>query len=295
VVQDDDAASGGTQYYDPTVMDVNETGGVPARPSYDANGNNAVWVRATAQPRCTPHKQVVVALATRGRKPLNWPASVVASDWFQTSNSGSKVIINTIGSQAQAAGVSVRCVTRTGSACRNYKAGQVAPDTTNAPAVSNPTINGMALNDLRTQAQTTGVYSAGCTSPSISGLAFGTVVFIEGGSGCTVSVSGNSSSNPVILIIKYGAFSISGNAKFYGLVYAANSPPTGFSARTDALVTLGGCAKIIGLVSVDGGGGVNVGSCKGNLTYDPSVLTALQTFDSAVAAKNSFRVLQGAG
>src|SRR5204863_2669606 len=116
----------------------------------------------------------------------------------------------------------------------------------------------------------------------------GTVVFVEGSPTCTTSASGNTAGVPVIFVVYDGKFSLGGNSKFYGLLYMTNA-----SNQNAALVTLGGCAKIQGVVAVDKLGGVDVGACKQNLTFDPAILSSVKTYGGAVVAKNSFRVLPG--
>lgn len=306
-IQDDDAASGGTQYYDPTVMNPGNT--AKTFYSYDQNNNNSVWVRAETAAKCDPtRRQVVVALATRSLAQIQWPTAAIAADWFRTTNAGKKVIINTQGPATNPphdpANMSLRCSQPAASypsgKCKNYAAGQVAPDTVpSSPSSGTPIVGSLQLSSLKQQAQVTGTYYGGqdgahpacpgAGSPSISALATGTVVYIEGSAGgCTISASGNA--NPIILVIAKGSYSIGGNASFKGLVYAANT----FSPQsTGALVTLGGCAHIQGLVAVDGPGGVNVGSCKNNLVYDPTILPSLKAYGGITIAKNSFRQLRG--
>jgi hypothetical protein len=285
IVQDDDPAYGGTQYYDPQGMNPNTHAAVP----YDANGNNAVWVRATATPQC--RRQTIVALATRGLKSIDWPHAVLTADWFQTSNKGNKVIINTQGpGGGQPADVSTRCVSRSGSSCKNYQPGQIAPPSVTATSTAaTPILNSTSVASLRDQAQqnSPSTYFSGCpSSVSLSSYAQGTVVFVEGGPACVTSASGNTAAKPVIFVLNDGAFSLSGNATFYGLLYAVNA-----SNQSSTLVTLSGCSHIQGMVAVDGRGGVDVGSCKQNLVYDPTILSSLRVYGGTVLAKNSFRVL----
>jgi hypothetical protein len=288
IVQDDDPANGGTQFYDPVAMNPATHAQVP----YDANGNNAVWVRASTAARC--RRQTLVALATRAMNTVQWPLSVLSADWFKTGNNGNKVIINTQGPDAnrQPGNVSVRCTAsgHTGSACKQYKPGQVAPDTIpSSPAGGTPVLNGTQIASLREQAKASSTWYSGCPgSVALGALAPGTVVFIEGSAGCTTTASGNTATNAVSFVINDGKFTLGGNSKFFGLLYAINA-----SNQNTTIVTLSGCAKIQGLVAVDGLGGVNVGQCKQNLVFDPTILSSVRTFGGAVAAKNSFRVLPG--
>ena len=292
-VQDDNPTYGGTQYYDPVNM---KPGAHPAVP-YDANNNNTVWVRVTAAPQC--RAQTVVALATRSLKPLSWPLSVITADWFKTGNAGNKVIINTAGpnsgNTSGAGNVSLRCAGNghtTQASCQQYRAGQVAPPTVGTiPSNATPIIGPGQLDSLRQQAQQSNTYSSGCSLPAsgIAALPKGTVVFSEGGPTCTLAPSGNTAANPIIFVLNDGKISLGGNSAFYGLMYAHNA--SGTQASDPAVVTLGGCAHIQGLIAIDGFGGVDVGSCKQNLVYDPTILGDLKTFGGAVVAKDSFRVI----
>jgi hypothetical protein len=287
-VQDDDDPSGGSKYYDPVVMNPATH---PQKP-YDANNDNNVWVRAETAAQC--RRQVVVGLATRALITIPWPTAVLTANWFKTSNNGKKVIVNTQGpaGPAKPGNVSVRCQAATGvpGNCKQYQPGQVAPDTVPTSSVGDtPVVGSSALTGLMQQAQSTGVYKGpgDCTSSALNASTpKGTVIYYEGP--CTLSISGNTANNPVTLVIAKGSLSLTGNATFYGLVYAAN-----VDNSSSALITLGGCARIQGMVAVDGNGGVNVGSCKSNLVYDPTIMDSLTTYGGVTLAKNSFRTLPG--
>jgi hypothetical protein len=286
-VQDDDDPSGGSQYYDPVVMNPATHPQVP----YDANKNNNVWIRSETAAQC--RRQVVVALATRAVITIPWPTAVLTANWFKTSNSGKKVIVNTQGpanSGKPAGNVSVRCQGVSGN-CKQYVAGQVAPDTVpTSSAGDTPVVGGSQLAGRKERAQLGGVYKGpnDCSAAGLnSSTPKGTVIYYEGP--CTnLAVSGNTANNPVILVIGTGSFALSGNATFYGLVYAAN-----LNNSTSALITLNGCSRIQGMVAVDGAGGVNVGSCKQNMIYDPTIMDSITTFGGVTLAKNSFRTLPG--
>ena len=285
IVQDDDPAYGGTRYYDPVGMNPATHAAVP----YDANGNDSVWIRATASPQC--RRTTIVAIATRALTAIDWPRSVLTANWFKTGNKGNKVIINTLGpNAAQPADVSLRCTAsgHTGTSCKQYKTGQVAPDTIPAsPLGGTPVLNGTQIESLRQQAKQSNTWYSACPpSVALGTLSRGTVVFVEGSAACTTSASGNTAATPVTFVVRDGKFTLGGNGKFYGLAYILNA-----SNQNATLLSLSGCAKIQGMVAVDGLGGVDVGSCKQNLTYDPSILGSLRTYSGAVVAKNSFRVL----
>ena len=297
-VQDDDPANGGTSYYDPVAMNPATHAQVP----YDANNNNSVWVRATTWIGSKCRRQTVVALATRALTQIQWPASVLSANWFATSNKGNKVIINTQGpdSAHQPGNVSTRCTAsghNTASTCKQYRVGQVAPDTIpTSPAGGTPILNTSQIDSLRQQAKASNTWYGGqdgahpvCPSSVALGSATqGSVYFIEGALNCNTSASGNSSTTSVTFVINDGKFSIGGNSQFFGLVYALN-----VSNQNATMVTISGCARITGMVAVDGLGGVNVGSCKSNLVFDPTIAGSLKTYGGAVSAKNTFRQLPG--
>jgi hypothetical protein len=192
----------------------------------------------------------------------------------------------------------VRCKAGTfpAAGCKQYQSGQVAPDTIpTSSGAATPVIGSSQLGSLRLQAQATSTYFSGpqtCPTsaqlPAMNTISPGKVVFIEGSPTCPISLSGNSVGSPIILVIAQGSFNLTGNATFYGLVYAANT-----NNSQSSLVNLSGCAHIQGLVAVDGDGGVSVGSCKNNLVFDKSVLPSLQTYGGVTLATNSFRALRG--
>jgi Tfp pilus assembly protein PilX len=299
-VQDDDtsAGGGGTQYYDPTVMNPANTGHTFY--AYDQNNDGSVWVRAETTVKC--RRQVVVGLATRAKTTIQWPTAVLAANWFKTGNNGRKVIVDTAGPGTtpahDPADISLRCHNLTKPQCQQYQPGQVAPDTVpTSAAAASPVIGGSQLGSLRQEAQATNTYSSTCSLPaglpSMGTITKGTVVFVESGPACApLSLSGNTVNNPIILVIAQGSaqgsLNLTGNAAFYGLVYAANT-----NNVTNSLINLSGCAHIQGLVAVDGDGGVTVGSCKNNLVFDNSILPSLQTFGGVTVATNSFRALRG--
>jgi hypothetical protein len=297
-VQDDDDPAGGSSYYDPAVMNPMTHPQVP----YDANKNNNVWVRAETAAQC--RRQVVVGLATRAVITLPWPTAVMTANWFKTTNNGKKVIINTQGptNPSKAGNVSIRCQAAPAPApptsdCKHYQPGQISPDTVpGSSAGDTPVVGNSSLVGLKERALSGGIYKpagdCSAVSPAVSSTypAAGTVIYYEGP--CTganaVKVSGNSTNNRLVVVIGTGEYSLGGNSTFYGLVYAAN-----LDNSSAARITLSGCARIQGMVAVDGNGGVNVGSCKSNLVYDPTIMDSLTTFGGVTLAKNSFRTLPG--
>ena len=78
------------------------------QPGYDANGDAAVWVRSQGIVRGL--KRTLVALVKMQQIRTNFPQNVITAGYFQTTNNGKKVMVNTAGNPAGApATLAVRC------------------------------------------------------------------------------------------------------------------------------------------------------------------------------------------
>ena len=146
----------GTEYYDPAV--------IPSMPSWDANDNAKVWVRADAH--SAAGDRTVVALVKRIEQTEPFPRNAITAGWFSTSNNGNKVIVDTKGDTAQAAPLAVRCTLPAPSqGCLNYdkNKGQVSPDTSTTGWAGTSSVPANSLERLRAKAKTLGTYYAsGC-------------------------------------------------------------------------------------------------------------------------------------
>jgi Tfp pilus assembly protein PilX len=98
------------------------------QPSWDANGDGRVWTRSQATARGRTRTLVALVQVQTVDLSLVFPHNVITAGWFQTTNNGRKVIIDTKGSSAQPSPVAVRCTTRD-SSCLGYEPqkGQIAP------------------------------------------------------------------------------------------------------------------------------------------------------------------------
>ena len=288
-----DNGGGATSYYDPAV--------VPSQPSYDANADGSVWVRAEGTARCRTRK--VVALVRLSRVPLPFPRNVITANWISLRNLGRKVIVDTLGryaqppsvrppnDPAQAGGVAVRCVSAP-SPCASYdpSKGQISPDTTQiGGGGSSTTLSTDQIEGLRLQAKTNSppsYYGPSTTQcpPSLTGQ----LVFVEDLTGCPQFNGGNSKNSPGVLVFMRGTLTLTGNGVFYGVIYAGNQPPPGSSG---AVISLNGTSAIQGSVVVDGGGGVVAGSSGTNIVFDPRAFALLQTLANATMVPNTWRQL----
>lgn len=255
-----------------------------SNPPYDT-GDRSLWVRAVGVSQCRP--VTVISKVSEQLVALTFPRNVVSANGFSTSNRGSKVILNTLGSAAQPAGVSLRCEGLTSTQCKNYSAGQVSPDTTGAPATPSPTLTVTQLEGLKYQAKANGTYFKTGECPASMAALSGAPAYVEGP--CNLSFAGgeaNSQELPGFLVLYNGTLSLNGNATFYGVVYAVNA-----QGSTGEVVIVHGTAKIVGAVDIDGPGTLGLGSSAANLIYDPRAFNNIKTYGGAAITPNSFRAL----
>jgi Tfp pilus assembly protein PilX len=260
----DDSSS---EYYSASAVD--------ALPSWDANGNGKVWVRADG--RAAGRSRTVVALVRSSEQSVEFPRRVITAGWFQTTNNGSKVIVDTRGEAAEPAALAVRCTGGPGSACLGYNPskGQVSPELVETGYAGATAVSSAVLDGWRVRARALGTYYAsGCPSSMT-----GALIFIENGD---CGARGNSEEAPGMVVIARGTFNLGGNSEYYGIVYAAN-----LQGSTGAVVSLGGTSAIIGSVAVDGGGGVSAGASGRNIIF------AEQSLEEIAASSSSVGVVQG--
>lgn len=256
------------------------------QPAYDANRNGKLWVRAVGVSQCAV--QTVLVQVSQQLVPLTFPTGSLAANWLATSNNGNKVLLDTLGTAAQPGGVSTRCAAPAPVPCRSYRAGQVSPDTTNAPPTPATTLTGTQLAAVKAQAMANGTYFPAGSCPSTLGALSGAPTYIEN---CNLSFNGgtgNSASAPGWLVLAQGSLYLNGNAAYYGTVYAVNG-----QASSAALVETHGNSLIQGAVVVDGPGGVQLGESHANLTYDPTSFSNIKTYAGATPVPNTFRQLPG--
>jgi len=253
---------------------------------YD-NGDRSVWVRAVGVSQCKP--VAVISKVTQQILPMPFPTNLLTANGFSTTNSGNKVIVDTLGEYStQPAGVSVRCEGLTGSSCKQYSVGQVSPDTTGStPASPAQTLTPTQLENLKAQAKVNGTYFKTGTCPTSMVTMTGAPTYVEGP--CSLSFTGgnaNSKAAPGFMVLYNGTIKISGNATFWGVIYAVNAQ----KSSSEVVTVLGG-GVIIGAVDVDGHGTVALGNSAPNLIYDPRALNLLKTYAGAAPTPNTFRVL----
>jgi hypothetical protein len=255
-------------YYDDAITN--------AEPHYDANHDDRVWVRSQAIVHGT--RRTLIGLVRVTTQLEQFPQSVLLAGKFGTTNSGKKVIVGTGGAPLQ-----VRCLTRT-PACLDYSVakGQVSPDTSQVGYTGGNAMSDDQIDRLRQRAVSEGTYYTGCpTRPQ------GALVFIEEGN-CTYGNESmpccNSAASPGVVIINRGTLGFDGNVVFNGLVYAPNR-----NNSSDWVVSTAGNSMIIGAVSIDGPGGMLMGSSSTNLKFVANIFNLLVSYPSAGIVQNTWR------
>jgi hypothetical protein len=260
---------------------------ITSQPSYDANDDNFLWVRASGVVR--GRTRVLVALVEAENVALNFPRATLVSGHFETSNTGNKVIIDTngTGNQFLPGDIIVRCAL-TSPACASYDSGkgQIEPNTVKSNPEQPRAVSVEALDQLRARAKAEGNYYAGC-APSLAGDEPGELVFMENAEGCTYNANTvyNTAQKPGYVVIARGTIgAINGTAEFYGIIYHAN-----LDDLTGNVITLTGNVSVFGSIVIDGPGGLSAGSSKVNLVYDPNVINGFKAFGTAGIVQNTFR------
>jgi hypothetical protein len=268
--------------------------------TWDSNGDGAMWVRSQAT--VGGQTRTIVALVKLDLVAEGFPQNTVTAGKFKTTNSGKKVIVDTKGCAAvgappggckaqKAAPVVVRCTSGTpppytrSNTCIGYDQakGQISPPDAVSTGFTGRAMPINAIDDFRRRAKALGTYYAsGCPSSMT-----GAVVFVESGTCSYTTGTFNSSTAPGAFVINNGTLNLAGNVTYFGVIYAANAQNS-----TGDVITLGGTATIQGAIAVEGNGGVNAGSSKLNIVYDPDATANLFGYgSSAGVSQNTFREL----
>jgi Tfp pilus assembly protein PilX len=316
----DNLGSAGS-YYRRSVVDTTScpspTGGTAAPCTWDSNRDGLLWVRA--QSTVAGKTRTLVTLARQQQVGITLPLNTVLAGRFATSNNGKKVIVDERGCQAtgappggclssQSAPVAVRCSLTPagtqpspGNSCLGYDPakGQLDPDNyvTNFQGVNSGCPNGYSncamtqaqIDQLKRRAVADGTYYASSCPPQPTNG----VVFIDNPPSGSCSYTGgtwNSPSTPGMIVLNHGTLSLGGNITYYGIIYSANNNSS--PANAGDIISLTGTATIQGAIMVEGPGGVQAGSSKVNVVFDPNAGQSVYGYDdSAAIAQNSYREL----
>lgn len=289
----------GSDYYDESLATK-----TPAPCPCDLKGssagtaNGAVWVRAEAT--VLGQKSVVVELVAQSAPRVEaLPRNAITAGFFRTSNRGKKVIVDAKGNSSAPANVAVRCTTTAPSptdTCLGYDAtqGQLSPaDAYQTTYPGTSSLDAAALARLKERAQTASpptYYATGCP-PSLAGA----FVYIENANCSYTGGTINSIATPGVVIMGGGTLTLSGNSKYYGLIYNANASgaaPPCTSTNQNTVLTLSGAAAVIGAIVIDKCGGVASGSSGSpNFIYDSKVFGNLYSNGTPAGVKGTFKII----
>lgn len=309
-----------------TVTIVDDSGGQSANyysdqaastaPSYDANRNGKVWVRA--QTVIQGQKRVVVALMVRQTTVVQLPRNTITSGGVFTSNRGNKVIIETTDAAAGsslAGSINVRCGDSTtvpdyGDPCQGWdpRQGQLNPASNYQGGYVDPNggyqaVSQADLASLKQAAQSNGTYYNGTCPTSLTGL-----VYVDNppGGNCTfLGGTWNMSSSPPaktdvpgMIIMGDGTLTFNGDISYFGVIYMVNAsgtaPTSGActSAQQNGPVFMvHGTGSIYGSIFVDKCGIIDAGSSAYNIIFDSDAFNAATAYSQPNLAKNTFRII----
>jgi Tfp pilus assembly protein PilX len=254
------------------------TAGAAGQPSYDANGDGKLWVRA--ETTVAGKTRRLLGEVQAREVPLAFPRNAVTAGDFETTNQGNKVIVDTIGTSGQSGDIAVRCADADPT-CATYRSGQVSPETTDRGYLGGDAMSPEDLEKLKSRAKADGTYYTSCpANPS------GKIVFVASGNCSYNTGSANTAANPGMFVIENGTLALGGNFEFYGLVYAINA-----QGSTGNVVTLQGTSLLHGAVAVDGAGGVSAGSSKLNLIFDFNVFSQVKGYGTGELTPGTWREL----
>jgi hypothetical protein len=287
-----------------------------AAPSYDANRDGKVWIRA--QTIIQGQKRVVVAEMVRQTKVVQLPRNTITSGGAFTSNEGNKVIIETADAaqgSSLTGSINVRCGSSTsipsyGDPCVGWNAdkGQLDPASNFQGGYVDPNggysaVSQADLAALKQAAQTNGTYYNGTCPTSLTGL-----IYVDNppGGNCTyLGGTWNMSSSPPaktdvpgMIIMGDGTLMFNGNINYFGVIYIVNAsgtaPTSGActSAQQNGPVfAVHGTGSIYGSIFVDKCGTIDAGSSAYNIIFDSDAFNAATAFSQPSLAKNTFRII----
>ncbi|HKP90280.1 MAG TPA: hypothetical protein VJT75_09925 [Thermoleophilaceae bacterium] len=269
MVRDNGGAS--SIYWDSTVT--------PSQPSWDANGDNQVWIYAKAIVRGRARTLVERVQAEPAR--VIFPKNLLTAGSFHVTTGGPKPFLQLNGST-----LALRCASASTTGCyTTTKPNQVqGPGKTAFGWGGTHQITPVELDYLRQTAIANGTYFAGCPSSPV-----GKLVFVESGN-CTYNGNTvwNSSASPGMIVIVSGTLRFIGNPTYYGAIYMYNQQgavcsPGPFDA--------GGASNIYGAVLIDGDGCFEVGS-NTRVVYDQNAIQNITYYGNMALVRSSYRELK---
>lgn len=284
---------------------------LPTAVGYDANGDDRVWVRATATVK--GRTRTIVSLVRLEHQYEDVVHSAVLAGAMQFGNqgaNGNKEFIVSDGSTPSFM-VGVRCqytpATDPNADCLGYAPGDF-PDTTKwndalhtaiSPFVVQQNYTGGAMTPeqrdrLIDTAYKQGTVFTSCTAANIGAAQnkpFKIVVLdFHGACSLTGSTTFYTDATAGLLIVKNSDSSIEfgGTTVFNGVIYHANmgTPPS-----SGVLISTSGNAQINGGILIDGPGQLLVGQSGGNIKFVDRAFGSVQSIGTAGIVQNTWREL----
>jgi len=280
---------------------------VDSRPSWDANKDGVVWVKATATVR--GKTRTLVAKVRVESVPLPFPKTSIVANTLVLSNEGNKKIIDTNGpTDGEVGPVLLRCPKPTVTGCIVSNSGndydQGSDPRIDPPSFGRPAADAVVGVETQTALKETArangtLYDVSCpTDAQLSGA----VVYIKAAVGdCSYNINGsiNSADSPGIIVVESSPtrFELRGNLHFYRLMYFMNLP---VGPPPDKIVLdMDGTIVVHGSIAIDGDGALRVGSSgeggqgEPNLSFDQSLFGQFKSYGTAGILQNSWREIRG--
>lgn len=253
--------------------------------SWDANGDNEVWIVATAKVRGKTH--TLVELVRVDKHPIGIPNSVLIAGYVDFQNKHTSVDSN-------GSAVDMRCASTDGTNCVDST--HIEPS--GSIVYGYPGQNVLQTSDITAlvaRAKQESSYYTSCpTDPP------GSLVVVMG----TSSTQCDWSSLPATSPSRFGTYiqlngqlRLTGTNSYYGLIYMGNSSVPGFAVgapRTDDVYYDNGNATIQGSLMVDGPGGAHIGNgAQSAMSFDSRAFTNLWSYGNQNIVKGSFREVNG--
>ena len=282
--------------------------------TYDANGDNQLWVRADGVVR--GRKRQIVALLKLEAFPESFPHSVILAGSIAIIPNGNQTYVQTNGSSPI-----VRC-NPTGSEpdpsgdCLAYDTSkpQVSPDSSQSVPSSPPALTSAALARFRDTAARSSTCGATHNQPCLKTPSndneckdidiAGAPVYIEPTNpNVRCKIASNTNINALgnygFLIMTDGILDLSGTITYFGVLYHTNgcSADEG-TGCADSIATpckepiqTSGGLSITGAVAIDGCGKFRFGSTNGVLSYDANAFATIESNGVAGLVQNTWREL----
>jgi Tfp pilus assembly protein PilX len=304
----DDSGGTSADYYDDQAAST--------APSYDANGNGKVWLRAETV--IQGQKRIVVAAMVRQVTIVELPRNTITSGGVFTSNRGNKVIIQTTDAapgSSLTGSVNVRCGDSTyvpsyGDACEGWdpRQGQLDPASSYQGGYVDPNggytaVSQADLASLKQAAQSNGTYYNGTCPTSLRGLVYvdnppGGICSYLGGTWNMSSSPPTNTDVPGMIIMGDGSLEFNGNIDYFGVIYMVNASgrtPTSGACTTaeqnGPVFMVHGTGSIYGSIFVDKCGTIDAGSSAYNIIFDSRAFNAATAYAQPNLAKNTFRII----